>query len=168
MDCRGSVPVLAAFLMAALFCTCVKSVAAHGPAPTVETMSVDEASPSYWYLNQPWAISASFDLGTDPDDGLRLGVRKRVFDPDDTIFVSIATEVEDGQNAPAIIEALFTYDFEGEEMVVSHESRDLDLSAKGITNFQISKPDGFPEGTYYVEVRVNRVVIGKTNFKVSR
>lgn len=119
-------------------------------------------------IRRPGAISASFELGTDPGDDLALRIRTRLFAPHDTIFVSVSTDVEDGGVAPATMEAVFTYETDGEPILVSRQSSDLTLSSAGLTNFQISKPDGFPEGGYRAEVRINNVVIGAMSFKVGR
>lgn len=151
-----------------LVCALVRPAIAQGPEHAVEPASTDEEQFPYRYLRHLGAISASFDLGTDPGDDFKLRTRKRVFGPDDTIAVSVATQVAGDRNTPGLLEVVFTYDSDGEELLVSHQSRDMEFSAEGLTNVQIAKPDGFPEGTYAVEVRINAVVVGKTSFRVVR
>lgn len=151
----------------ALVVVFVQSSNAHAMGEATRTRSVEARTLSSRPPGRQGAILASFDLGVDPGDDLRLGTRKRVFHPDDTIVVSIDTQVVDGEYAAARIDAIFTYAYEGEVMDVSRQSRDLALDSAGITNFMISKPDGFPEGTYHVEVRINDVIIGKTRFDVA-
>lgn len=56
-----------------------------------------------------------------------------------------------------------------EEMVVNDESRDMNLTGAGSTNFQFAKPDGWPAGKYkvYVSMNGNAVHQGNRSHQVS-
>ena len=91
---------------------------------------------------------------TDVSLGKSIGADKKVqtptdtFAPKDTIFVSVST---DGTAPAAVIHAKWTYK---EAQVVKDDSRTVALSGPAVTEFSIQKPDGWPKGSYKVEVMV--------------
>ena len=50
--------------------------------------------------------------------------------------------------------------------VVKEESRDITFTASGVTDFQISKPDGWPTGKYKLEVSLDGSVVQTREFEV--
>jgi hypothetical protein len=84
------------------------------------------------------------------------------FVPNDTFYVSVKT---DGSGPNATLTARWTY----EDGQVVDESRQ-DIVASGgtaVTEFHVSKPDGWPAGEYKVEVLLNGTPAGSKDFKVS-
>ena len=49
---------------------------------------------------------------------------------------------------------------------VHEESRDIGFAGTGVTDFQISKPDGWPTGKYKVEVSLDGTVVQTREFDV--
>ena len=55
---------------------------------------------------------------------------------------------------------------DGTRIAVHAESRDLAFSGDGVTDFQVSKPDGWPAGTYRVEILLDGAVVQTREFEV--
>ena len=75
--------------------------------------------------------------------------KTETFRPNDTIYASVATE---GAAANATLRARWTYE---DGQVVDESSRTLTAGNRERTEFHISKPGGWPAGTYQVEVTVD-------------
>ena len=105
---------------------------------------------------------------TDIELGRAVGVDKRIsdqtdsFKPTDTIYVSVATE---GSSPGATLAAHWTYQ---DGQVVKHDETSVAPSGSAQTEFHISKPGGWPEGDYKVEVMLNGASAGTESFKVSK
>ena len=50
--------------------------------------------------------------------------------------------------------------------VVNQESKTFEFTGPGVTNFQISKPDGWPVGRYRVEISLDGQVVQTRDFEV--
>jgi hypothetical protein len=105
---------------------------------------------------------------TDIDIGRSVAADKTIADetdsfrPGDTFYVSVKT---DGSAPSAILTARWTY----QDGQVVDESRQ-DITANGsaaVTEFHLSKPDGWPAGGYNVEVLLNGTSAGRKDFKVT-
>ncbi len=105
---------------------------------------------------------------TDIDVGRSVTADKTInektdsFRPGDTFYVSVKT---DGSGPSATLTARWTY----EDGQVVDESRQ-DIAANGsaaVTEFHLSKPDGWPAGGYKVEVLLNGTSAGTKDFKVT-
>jgi len=84
------------------------------------------------------------------------------FRPTDTIYVSVKT---DGTGPNATLTARFTYE---DGQLVDESRQDIVASgASAVTEFHLSKPDGWPAGDYKVEVLLNGTPAGSRDFKVS-
>jgi len=84
------------------------------------------------------------------------------FGPADTFYLSVKTE---GSGPSATLTARWTY----EDGQVVDESRQ-DITPTGgatVTEFHLSKPDGWPAGGYKVEVLLNGASAGTREFKVT-
>jgi len=84
------------------------------------------------------------------------------FRPGDTFYVSVET---DGSGPSATLTARWTY----EDGQVVDESRQNIAPTGGatVTEFHVSKPDGWPAGGYKVEVLLNGASAGTREFKVT-
>jgi hypothetical protein len=90
-------------------------------------------------------------------------------EPKDTVYVSIATGTSDpAATVAGKVGAKLTYMNGTEEMVVSDETRDLNMTDKGITHFQFAKPDGWPAGKYKVAVSLDGTVVQTKEFDVAK
>jgi hypothetical protein len=103
---------------------------------------------------------------TDVDLGRSLGADKRVadktdsFKPNETVYVSVTTE---GSAASATLKARWT--FEGDQLV-QESSQTIAPTGTAVTEFHIAKPDGWPKGSYKVEVFLNGNPVESESFKV--
>ena len=103
---------------------------------------------------------------TDVDLGRAVGQDKRVtdkadsFTPRETIYVSVRTE---GSASNATLKARWTY--EGGQLV-QESSRIIAPTGTAVTEFHVAKPDGWPKGSYKVEVFLNGNSVETESFKV--
>jgi hypothetical protein len=99
--------------------------------------------------------------------GNAIGADKRVATPTnsfaktDTIYASVAT---DGAAPSVTLAARWT--FEGGQLV-SESSQAIAPSGPTATEFHIAKPDGWPAGTYTVEISADGVVVASQQFSVA-
>ena len=122
----------------------------------------------------PFACSASkpavqagvkvtqIDVGRSIAADKTIAERTDSFRPADTFYVSVKT---DGSGPSATLTARWTY----EDGQVVDESRQniTPTGSATVTEFHLSKPDGWPAGGYKVEVLLNGVSAGAREFKVT-
>lgn len=104
---------------------------------------------------------------TDVDLGRSIGPDNRVndnddtddFRPRDTIYASVATE---GSRAGTLT-ARWTFE---DGQVVDETRQSLSPTGPSVTEFHISKPDGFPVGNYKVEILLDNQVVDSKDFEV--
>ncbi|HEY6551829.1 MAG TPA: hypothetical protein VI669_00655 [Vicinamibacteria bacterium] len=82
------------------------------------------------------------------------------FRPADTFYVSVRTE---GTSSSATLKARWTYE---DGQPVDESVQNIAPSGPAVTEFHVSKPDGWPTGSYKVEVLLNGVSAGHKEFKV--
>ena len=92
-------------------------------------------------------------------------VPTELFKPVDTIFLSVSTNAT-AEVVPGSLGVAWRYEFGDEQMAVHSEGKEVDFSGPGVTVFQVSKPDGWPEGNYSVEIFLNGKSARKLQFKV--
>ena len=84
------------------------------------------------------------------------------FRPADTFYVSVAT---DGSGPSATLTARWTYQ---DGQVVDESTQNIaPTGGATVTEFHLSKPDGWPAGGYKVEVLLNGASAGTREFKVT-
>jgi cellulase/cellobiase CelA1 len=138
--------MLTALLLAALGGACSRPGASPAPAP-------------------PPAAETAVRV-TDVDLGRSLGADKRVtektdsFKPNETVYVSVTTE---GSAPTATLKARWTY--EGGQLV-QESSQTIAPTGAAVTEFHVAKPDGWPKGSYKVEVFLNGNSVETESFKV--
>lgn len=157
---RNRIPyAVAAALVATLAlagCKKKEEVAMMPPAAT-EPMMPAEPMPSA----MPVSVVA-VDLGTAVGADNKVATSMSTFGAKDTIYASVTT---DGAASGTPLAAKWT--FAGDTpMTVNEESKTLDSSGQATTEFHISKPDGFPVGTYKVEISLNGAVAQSRDFEV--
>lgn len=115
------------------------------------------------------ASIASVDIGSAVDAAMKVTAPSASFKPKDTVHVSIATSTSDpAATVAGKVGAKLTYMNGTEEMVVSDETRDLNMTDKGTTNFQFAKPDGWPAGKYKVAISLDGNVVQTREFDVAK
>lgn len=84
------------------------------------------------------------------------------FRPADTFYVSVKT---DGSGPTATLTARWTYQ---DGQVVDESKQNIaSTGSAAVSEFHLSKPDGWPEGGYKVEVLLNGTSAGTRDFKVT-
>src|SRR3546814_2726190 len=102
----------------------------------------------------------SSDLGAD----MKVGAPSTTFAPGDTIYASVATSTSDpAASVPGTLSATWTFE---DGQVVNEESKSVNLTGAGNTEFHIAKPDGFPAGSYKVEISLDGNVVQSKDFSV--
>ena len=98
------------------------------------------------------------------DVGNAIGADKRVTAPSatlaagDTIYASVAST---GAASSVKLTARWTYGDEGQ--VVSEENQTIAPTGPAYSEFHISKPDGWPAGTYKVEILADGAPVASKN-----
>ncbi len=127
------------------------------PPPTLEPST--EAA--------PMASSAEVtgvELGTAVGPDMRVTAPASAFAPSDTIHAAVSTMTSDpSATVPARLGVKWTF---GGDTVVNEETRDVNLSGKGVTAFEINKPDGWPAGSYKLDVMLDGKVVQSRDFEV--
>lgn len=99
--------------------------------------------------------------------GSAIGADRRVteetaaFGPTDTIYVSVGT---DGVSSGATLSARWTYE---DGQVVDESSQTIAPSGPEVTEFHVSKPDGWPVGKYQVVISLDGAQSGAQEFEVT-
>jgi hypothetical protein len=147
---------LLGFCLAFIFAACGKSE----PPPAPQTTAPPPAAP----LTPPPA--ASVVTVTTVELGNQIGADKRVtqpmtsFAPKDTIYATVVTT---GLAPSATLTAKWTYQ---DGQVVNESTQTIAPTGPAATEFHIAKPDGWPAGTYKVEVSLNGRSTGTKEFEV--
>lgn len=102
------------------------------------------------------------EVGRAVDMDKRISDETDSFKPTDIIYVSVATE---GSSPGATLAAHWTYQ---DGQVVKHDETSVAPSGPAHTEFHVSKPGGWPQGDYKVEVMLNGASAGTKSFKVSK
>jgi hypothetical protein len=141
---------------------CKKDEPATPPPATSEPATTPAATPA---PTERAAVSVTtVDLGNAVDGNQRVTTPMTAFSPGDTIYASVATSAADA-SAPArgTLAARWTYQ---DGQVVDELSQDYAFTGSGNTVFQISNPDGWPTGTYKVEIMLDGNVVQTRQFEV--
>jgi len=84
------------------------------------------------------------------------------FTPNDTVYASVATE---GSAASAALKARWTYQ---DGQVVNESTQTIAPTGPAVTEFHVSKPDGWPAGKYKVEILLDGAFAAARDFNVQR
>ena len=111
------------------------------------------------------ASVTGIDLGNAVGADMRVATPMSTFATSDTIHASVATSTSDpAASVPASIGIKWTH--VDSNQVVHEETKQVNLTGAGATDFQISKPDGWPTGRYKVEVSLDGAVVQSREFEV--
>lgn len=155
--------LLAAALATAAIAGCKKKedVAVTTPPATPATMAMPAPAP------MPTATTTvtSVDLGTAVGPDMKVTAPASTFKPKDTIIAAVSTSTSDpAASVPGTLGVKWTH--VDSSQTVHEESKDVNFSGMGVTDFQISKPDGWPTGKYKVEVSLDGNVVQSRDFEV--
>lgn len=159
---RLHMAMLAAMIGSAALVGCKKK---EEPAPMPPAA---EAAPAPMPAPAPMAATASVnnvDLGNAVGADMRVTAPMSTFAPKDTIYAAVSTGTSDpAASVAGKLGAKWTH--VDSNQTVHEESRDLTFAGDGVTDFQISKPDGWPTGKYKVEIMLDGAVVQTREFEV--
>ena len=111
------------------------------------------------------AMVSGVDLGNAVGADMRVTAPMTSFATRDTIYAAVATNTNDpAANVPGKLGVKWTHVDSGQ--TVHEETKDITFSGDGVTNFQISKPDGWPTGKYRVEIMLDGTTVQTREFDV--
>lgn len=143
-----------------IFAACGKSEPPPAPPPAPRATAPQPAPP----MTPPPAAAAvtvtSVELGNQIGADKRVTQQRTSFAPTDTIY---ATVVTNGSAPSATLTAKWTYQ---DGQVVNDSTQTIAPTGPAATEFHIAKPDGWPAGTYKVEVSLNGRSTGTKEFEV--
>jgi len=159
---RLQMALLAAMIGSAALVGCKKKEE-PAPLPPVATEPAPTAP-----APAPMPATASVtavDLGNAVGADMRVTAPMSSFSPKDTIYAAVSTASSDpAASVPGKLGAKWTH--VDSSQTVHEESRDINFTGSGVTDFQISKPDGWPTGKYKVEVSLDGTVVQTREFDV--
>jgi hypothetical protein len=103
---------------------------------------------------------ATVELGNSIGADKRVTAPATTFAPADTIYASVDTT---GSAPSATLAARWTYE---DGQVVNESSQTIAPTGPATTEFHISKPDGWPAGSYKVEILLNGTSATSKSFTV--
>ena len=159
---RLHMAVLAAMLGSAALVGCKKKEE-PAPPPSAETAPAPAPAPA----PMPTTASVnSVDLGNAVGADMRVTAPMSSFSPKDaTIYAAVSTGTSDpAASVAGKLGAKWTH--VDSSQVVHEESKDITFAGDGVTDFQISKPDGWPTGKYKVEISLDGAVVQTREFEV--
>ncbi len=130
--------------------------AAPAPPPTAPPAAAAPAA----VAPAPFAVTG-IELGRAIDDGKKIASPTTEFAPGDTIHVVVASS---GKSNAVTIKARWTYGDDGQ--LVTEQSENVAPTGPANTEFHISRPSGWPAGTYKVEISVDGAPAGSKTFTV--
>ena len=159
---RLHMAMLAAMIGSAALVGCKKKEEPAPMPPAAETAPAPMPAPA------PMAATASVnsvDLGNAVGADMRVTAPMSTFAPKDTIYAAVSTGTSDpAASVAGKLGAKWTH--VDSSQTVHEETKDLTLAGDGVTDFQISKPDGWPTGKYKVEIMLDGAVVQTREFEV--
>ena len=159
---RLHMAMLAAMLGSAALVGCKKKEEPAPPPPVASEPAPTTPAPA------PMPATASVsavDLGNAVGSDMRVTAPMSSFAPKDTIYAAVSTASSDpAASVPGKLGVKWTH--VDSSQTVHEESRDINFSGSGVTDFQISKPEGWPTGKYKVEVSLDGTVVQTREFDV--
>lgn len=105
---------------------------------------------------------SAITLGNAIDSDRKVTQAAESFGRKDTIYATIATTGA----GTATLKAKWTYRKDGQETLVKEDTQTISPIGPANSEFHVSKPDGWPEGEYRVEILVNDKPAGSKTFTV--
>lgn len=159
---RLHLAMLAAMIGSAALVGCKKKEEPAQMPPVADTTPAPMPAPA------PMTATASVngvDLGNAVGADMRVTAPMSTFAATDTIYAAVSTGTSDpAASVAGKLGAKWTHI--DSNQTVHEESRDLTFAGDGVTDFQISKPDGWPTGRYKVEIMLDGAVVQTREFEV--
>ena len=146
-----------AFVAVPITLSACKRAETPPPAPTA---AAPAPAPAPTPAPAPFRVS-SVDVGNAIGADKRITGPSTTFAPGDTIYASVAST---GAASSVTLTARWTYGDDGQ--VVNEESKTIAPTGPAYSEFHIAKPDGWPAGTYKVEILADGAAVASKNFAV--
>lgn len=157
--------LLVAVIGAIAIVGCKKKEEAAPAAPPAATEPAAAPAPA----PAATASVSTVDIGNAVGADMKVSASTATFKPNETFHVAIGTATSDpAATVAGKVGVKLVYMNGTEEMVVNDESRDMNLTGPGSTNFQFAKPDGWPAGKYKVYVSMNGNVVQTKEIEVTK
>lgn len=155
------------FSVAVLASVAVVGCKKQEPAVVAPPVAIEPAPlPAPAALPTPAASASvvSVDLGNAVGADLRVATPMTSFGKADTIIAAVTTATSDPMaSVPGTLGAKWTFQ---DGQVVNEENKSITFTGNGVTDFQISKPDGWPAGKYTLTVSLNGASVQTREFEV--
>ncbi len=159
---RLDLALAAALLGTLALAGCNRDAPAPAPPPAAEPAPAPTA-PAPAPQAQAVTVTA-VDLGNAVGADNRVTAPATSFAKTDTIHATVATSASDPATpANGTLTARWTYQ---DGQLVDELSQDYQFTGTGHTTFQVSNPDGWPAGTYKLEVLMDGQVVQTREFSV--
>jgi hypothetical protein len=136
---------------------CGKKEPPVAPAPAPAPVPAPAPAPA-----QVGVTVSSVTLGRAVGADKKVTASTETFAKGDTIYASVDTS----GSGSATLSARWTYSKDGKTVPVKEDTATISATGPATTEFHISKPDGWPVGTYQVEVATDgKTAVGRS-FKV--
>ena len=106
----------------------------------------------------------SVELGNAVGADLKVTTTMTTFGRMDTIIVAVSTVTSDP--AASVSGKLGTKWSYQDGKVVNEEGKEVKFTGRGVTDFRVAKPDGWPTGKYKVEISLDGSVAQSKEFEV--
>jgi len=157
---RNTLTLIAAMTAALALSACGKQEEpAPAPAPTPAPVAPAPVTPPPAPAPAPVAV-ASVDLGTTVGPDQKVTAPTTTFAAKDTIYAAVSTT---GTAANAVLNAKWTFQ---DGQTVNESSQTIAPNGPAVTSFHISKPDGWPTGSYKVEISLDGQSVATKDFTV--
>ena len=165
---RNGNPLIIAMAAALALAACGK----QAPPPPTPAPTPAPAPPASAPAPTPAATPAAAPTGTtftsvELGNGVNAsgnalsGAPMTTFSPKDTIYALVTTNA--GSANPSTVTARWTF---GGSTLVNESKRQVAAAGTSVTEFHISKPDGWPVGKYSVAISVDDKPVGSKDFEV--
>ena len=159
---RLQIAMLAAMLGSAALVGCKKKEEPAPLPPIADTTPAPMPAPAAMAAT---AMVSGVDLGNAVGADMRVTAPMTAFAAKDTIYAAVSTGTSDpAASVAGKLGAKWTHLDSNQS--VHEESKDLTFAGDGVTDFQISKPDGWPTGKYKVEIMLDGAVVQTREFEV--
>ena len=106
------------------------------------------------------------ELAAQVGSDLRPIVPTTLFKTTETIYLSVSTSAPENEEIPGSLGVAWRYGRGQDAQAVHSEGKELVFSGDGVTTFEVSKPDGWPLGTYSAEIFLNGKSVEELTFRV--
>ena len=128
------------------------------PPPVVTTAPAPAPAPART------VTVTSVDVGSAVGPDFKVTAPTTEFKKGDTIYASVSTATSDPA-APVAGKLTAKWTFQNIQPV-SEETREFNFTGPGVTEFHVSKPDGWPLGKYRVDVWLDGTFAASKDFEV--